>query len=217
MKFVFLGPPGIGKGTQAKILADQLDLAHLSTGDILREEINQETALGEKAQSFMNAGKLVPDYLILDMISKKLQQNNENRGYILDGFPRTVPQAEGLEKMLEMNQQKLELVVYLSGSNDVLVKRLSSRRTCRECETITNLIFNPPKKEGECDNCGGLLFQRDDDNPDVVLQRLKVYQDQTSPLIDFYRNKMLLSEVNGEGSVNDITGKIQAELKEKSG
>lgn len=213
MKLVFLGPPGIGKGTQAKILADQLNLVHLSTGDILREEMKQKTILGAKAESFITAGKLVPDDLILDMISKKLQQNNEIHGYILDGFPRTVPQAEGLGKMLEMNRQKLDRVVYLSGSEDMLIKRLSSRRTCKDCGAISNLLFNPPKVEDKCDDCSGELFHRDDDQPDVIRQRLNVYKDQTSPLIDYYTKKMLLSEINGEGFIDEITHKIQSELK----
>jgi adenylate kinase len=188
-RIALLGPPGAGKGTQAKLISDKTGLCHLSTGDILRDEVAQGTEIGRAAKLHMDRGDLVPDKLIIDMIHERIAKTD---GFILDGFPRTVAQAEALLKITP-----LDLMINITLSRAEVIKRLSSRRVCRECGKIYNLLFNPPKIKTRCDTCGGELFQRDDDRPEVVDNRYDVYMQATAPLVDFYRERGLLREVDG--------------------
>lgn len=195
MRLVFLGPPGSGKGTQAKNLAAQLGLEHLSTGDILRAEIDRGSELGKKARIFMDAGALVPDQLILEMIKDILQK--KSKGFIFDGFPRTAVQAEGLDELLRGVGIGLDAALYLSVSDEVLVSRLQGRFFCPKCGLDYNLNSRPPKKTGICDNCGEKLRQRSDDTEDVIRHRLDVYHKQTKAVEDYYRKQGLLIEIDG--------------------
>jgi len=198
MNTVFLGPPGVGKGTQASRLAQEFSIPHISTGDILREEIKAGTELGRLAQSFIDDGNLVPDRVAVDIIRRRLRQPDTRNGYILDGFPRTVPQAEMFEKLLEELGSRLDRVIYLEASEEVLVKRLGGRRVCRSCGKIFHLVNMPPKVDGVCDLCGGELYQRPDDEPDSVRHRFRVYQEKTADLIRWYDEKGLLTRVPGD-------------------
>jgi len=208
MRLIFIGPPGVGKGTQATLIKDHFDILHLSTGDILREEIAQQSTVGIKAKSFMDRGYLVPDNILLEMMEKRLQQPHSENGYILDGFPRTIPQAEGLDDILERTNQVLDAVVSIELDTDTIVKRLSGRRSCKQCDSITNLLFNPPKTEGRCDICSGELVQRSDDKDEVILNRLTVYNEQTAPLLDYYTNKGLIITIDGQGDIAVIKNNI---------
>ncbi len=190
-RVVFLGPPGAGKGTQAKRVVEKLGLLHLSTGDLLRDEVARKTALGDKAKGYMDRGELVPDALIIDMIRGRFAQ--AKKGFLLDGFPRTVAQAEALEKITG-----LDAVVSIDLSREEVVRRLTSRRVCRACGAIYNLTFNLSSDAGKCAACGGELYQRDDDRPAVIENRYDVYEKSTAPLIAFYRTRGLLHSVSGE-------------------
>ena len=212
MRLIFLGPPGIGKGTQAKLLAERHSLVHLSTGDMFRSVISRNTDLGNFAKSFMDKGKLVPDDVVLGMVNERLRKDDTARGYIFDGFPRTVPQVEGLKKLLKELGQSIDHVIAFEGDDTVLVERLSSRRTCPDCGKIINLIFSPPKVIGQCDDCGGELFQRNDDKPEVIQKRLDVYEEQTEPLVNYYESKALLRRVDGMGSVHEVAERIDKYL-----
>ena len=208
MRLIFIGPPGVGKGTQAKLVKKHLGIVHLSTGDILRQEIEHQSTIGIKAKSFMDRGHLVPDNILLEMMEKRLQQPDSKNGYLLDGFPRTIPQAKGLDDILERTNQILDAVVSIELDTDTIVKRLSSRRSCKKCGTITNLLFKPPKTKGRCDICSGELVQRSDDTDEVILNRLKVYNEQTAPLLDYYTNKALIKTINGQGDIAVIKNNI---------
>lgn len=205
MKYVILlGPPGSGKGTQAEKIADEFNVCHISTGDILRESISEKTELGMIAKSYIDKGELVPDDVVVRIIENRLKMSDCSDGFLLDGFPRTLAQAEALEKILQRLGVKLDGVIMLNVKGEELLKRLINRRTCKVCNKIHHLIFNPPKKEGYCDQCGGELYQRDDDREETVKNRLNVYMMQTEPLIEFYRKKGLLFEVDGNKSINDV-------------
>ncbi|HHR86216.1 MAG TPA: adenylate kinase [Candidatus Acetothermia bacterium] len=204
-KIILLGPPGAGKGTQAKLLAAKNGLAHLSTGDILRDEVARGTDLGKKAQAYMDRGDLVPDQLIIDMIKGRL---DESAGFILDGFPRTVTQAEALEKIVAM-----DIAINIALSREDVIKRLSSRRVCRECGKIYNLLYNPPAVDGVCDECGGELYQRDDDKREVIENRYDVYEQATAPLIGFYKERGLLVDVDGTRETEEVTEQITEALR----
>lgn len=193
---VFLGPPGAGKGTLSEILTKEERLAHISTGDILRGEIKNGTELGKLAKQYVDSGKLVPDQLVADMVGKRLSEPDCKDGFILDGFPRTVPQAELLEKALAKIGRKLEAVVLFDAPEELLIQRLTARLTCRKCALNFNKIFSKPKKDGVCDHCGGELYQRPDDSLETAKSRLKVYNDQTAPLIDHYTKKSLLARID---------------------
>ncbi|AER66402.1 Adenylate kinase [Thermovirga lienii DSM 17291] len=186
MKLIFLGPPGAGKGTQAAVISKKYGIAHISTGDILRDNVARETELGLKAKKYMESGQLVPDDVIVDMVERRLKEEDCRAGFILDGFPRTVVQAEALDKLLEKLHITLDGIVYFDVPDDVVIKRLSGRRICKSCGAIYNIHSQPPKKEGVCDLCGGELYQRSDDEESVVRNRLKVYKEQTAPLISYY-------------------------------
>lgn len=209
MKLVFLGPPGAGKGTQSERICKDYNIVQLSTGDILRSNRKMGTELGKKAQSYMDAGNLVPDKIIIDMIKEELKKPELENGYILDGFPRTVPQAVALDELLKSMNDKLDLTLVLEVPNEELIKRLSARRTCRQCGKTYHLIYNPPANEGICDVCGGELYQRDDDKEEAILNRLKVYENQTKPLIEYYEKQGLAKKVDGIGSIDEIYQRIK--------
>jgi adenylate kinase len=204
MRLLFLGPPGAGKGTQARELAKEWGVPQIATGDMLREEMTIGTPIGCEAKQYYDKGELVPDDVILRMVAERLQRPDAARGFILDGFPRTVPQADGLGTMLQQLGQKLDAVVYFDVSEPELVRRLTGRRLCKKCQTPYHLVSAPPKHEGVCDKCGGELYQRADDGESTVRNRLQVYERQTAPLLDYYRSRGLLRTVSGEGAVEKI-------------
>ncbi len=215
MNIIFLGPPGAGKGTQAKILVEKYGIPQISTGDMLREHVANGTELGTKAKEYMEKGQLVPDEIILSMVKERLSQPDAQKGFILDGFPRTVAQAEALDKMLDEMGKKIEFVLALIVPDEELVTRLTGRRTCKKCGMMYHIKFKPPKVEGKCDACGGELYQRPDDNEETVRNRLKVYHEQTAPLIEYYRNKGVLFEVDGNKSIEEITQQLINILEKK--
>jgi adenylate kinase len=204
VKLVLLGPPGAGKGTQAKFIQGQFGIPQISTGEILRKAVSDRTVLGNKASVFIQAGKLVPDDLMLGIVTERLSADDCTKGYILDGFPRTVPQAEGFETCLKGLGSQLDRVLYLSVPEDVLIQRLGGRRTCRGCGTLYHLVFNPPQLPGICDDCRGELYQREDDREDIIVARIETYKAQTAPLIQFYRERGLLIEIDGVGRAENI-------------
>ena len=204
MRLIFLGPPGSGKGTQAAKLIEKVETAHISTGDILRENVSKRTDLGLQAKGYMESGKLVPDDLIVEMMKNRLASEDCAKGFILDGFPRTVSQAESLEKMLQQLGISLDAVLLFNVSDEVVVERLSGRRNCRSCGAIYHVRFNPSRKGSSCQICGGELFQREDDREEVIRKRLDVYHQQTSPLTGFYRERGILVEVDAEKSSDEV-------------
>ena len=204
MRVAFLGPPGAGKGTQARDLAREWNVPHVATGDMLREAAAAGTPLGREAKSYMDKGALVPDDVIIRMIAERLGRPDARAGFLLDGFPRTIAQAEALERLLKNLGQSLERVVYFDVSEPELLRRLTGRRVCRNCQTAYHLVSAPPKTPGVCDRCGGELYQRDDDSEATVRNRLAVYARQTAPLLDWYRGRGLLASVPGEGAITDI-------------
>ncbi len=208
MNLILLGPPGCGKGTQAKILIDTYHIPQISTGDILREAIKKESPLGIEAKTHMDQGSLVPDHLVIKIIEERLKQTDCNRGFILDGFPRTVAQAEALDTTLSEMGSKLEYVFSIEVDDEELIKRLTGRRVCRKCGESYHIEFNPPRQDGLCDSCQGELYQRDDDKEETIRNRLKVYQDQTSPLISFYQRKDVLHSIDGIGSIEEIKERL---------
>jgi len=216
MNIVFLGPPGAGKGTQAKILVEKYEIPQVSTGDMLREHRAKGTELGKKAQEYMDKGQLVPDEIILSMVKERLSQPDCQKGFILDGFPRTVAQAEALDKLLSEMGKKLDFALALIVPDDLLVERLTGRRTCKSCGMMYHIKYKPPKVEGKCDVCEGELYQRPDDNEETVRNRLKVYHEQTAPLIEYYKNKGILREIDGSKSIEEITQQIISILEGKA-
>jgi adenylate kinase len=210
---VLLGPPGAGKGTQAEILEEKLQLPHISSGDIFRENIKNGTELGKLAQTFMNQGKLVPDDLTIDMIRERFSRPDCVKGAILDGFPRTPAQADALEVMLKGFGGKVDLVPFITAPTDALIERLTGRWTCRANGHIFHVRFNPPKQAGVCDIDGSELYQRDDDKPETVTNRIKVYQEQTAPLIDYYTKRGTLAEINGLAPVEEVSAQLMSILK----
>lgn len=207
MNIILFGPPGAGKGTQAIELANYYNIPHISTGDILRENVKNNTELGKKAKQFMDKGELVPDEVLIGIIKNRLQDKDCKNGYMLDGYPRTIPQAEALQDILKSINKPLDVVLNIDVPNEKLIERLSGRRMCT-CGASYHMIFNPPKEEGICDICGENLYQRDDDKKDVVLQRLEVYSQKTKPLIDYYRQLNLLVNIDGTGSVEEVFSSI---------
>lgn len=199
MKIIMLGAPGAGKGTIASRLGARHNIPHISTGDIFRENIKNETELGKKAKSYMDEGKLVPDELTCDLVADRIKKDDCKNGFILDGFPRTIPQAEALDKTLEASGEKVDFAIDLEVEDDVIVKRMSGRRSCSKCGRIYHTVTPElkPKNDGICDSCGGDLVLRDDDKSETVLKRLDVYHEQTEPLIRYYGNKNVLHQVSG--------------------
>ena len=216
MKLVLLGPPGAGKGTKSVVLAKKYNIPHISTGDILRESVKSGQSLGLKAKSFMDKGELVPDEVVTGIVAERLKKDDTKKGYILDGFPRTLKQAEDLEAALKIASSSIDMVVYFATSPAVAIERLTGRRVCKACGFNYHVKNIPPRKEGVCDKCGAALFQRPDDTEDTVRNRLKVYEDQTRPLIDFYVNRGLLKRVSGDMGVDElfkVLSKIFADAK----
>lgn len=203
-----MGPPGAGKGTQSRRLGEQLGVPVISTGEILRDEIKRKTTLGSQAKRHMDKGELIPDALMVGVIEERLRRADCARGFILDGFPRTVAQADALHKMLGQIGGSLEHAVSLSVPNEELLKRLSGRRTCRDCGAMYHIIFDPPTNAGLCNKCNGELYQRDDDHEDIITSRLEVYERETAPLLDYYRKNRQLVEVDGIGGRDDVLGRI---------
>ncbi len=208
MNLIIMGPPGAGKGTQSRRLGEHLGVPVISTGEILRDEIKRKTTLGSQAKRHMDKGELIPDALMVGVIEERLRRPDCASGFILDGFPRTVAQADALHKTLSQLGGSLEHAVSLSVPNDELLKRLSGRRTCRECGAMYHIIFDPPTNAGLCNKCNGELYQRDDDHEDIISSRLEVYERETSPLLDYYRNHRQLVEVDGIGGRDDVLGRI---------
>jgi adenylate kinase len=209
VRIAFLGPPGAGKGTQARDLARAWSVPHIATGDMLREAVAAGTALGREAKAYMDRGALVPDDVIIAMIAERLREPDARSGFLLDGFPRTIPQAEGLERLLKDIGQPLERVIYFDVAEPELVRRLTGRRVCRGCGHSFHVVSNPPRREGVCDACGGELYQRVDDSESTVRNRLGAYRTQTAPLLEWYAARALLVTVEGEGAIADITRRVQ--------
>lgn len=207
---ILLGPPGSGKGTQATRLTKELNIPHISTGDLFRENMKKETPLGRKAKEYINAGKLVPDDLVLDMLFDRVAKADCAKGYLLDGFPRTIPQAEAFTKQLPASANLIAL--NLNVSDESIIQRVAGRLLCRSCSNIHNMFFNPPKKAGVCDKCGGELYQRADDSAEVVKERLRVYHNQTKPLIDYFNKMHILHQLDGEKSADEVYQTLQSVL-----
>ena len=214
MKIIMLVAPGAGKGTQAKMIAEKCGIPHISTGDIFRANIKNGTELGAKAKEYMDKGLLVPDELVCDLVVDRIQQADCEKGYILDGFPRTIPQAEALEAALNAIEQKLDYAIDIDVPDENIINRMSGRRACVGCGATYHVVFNPTKVEGKCDVCGESLILRDDDKPETVKKRLDVYHTQTQPLIDFYSARKVLVEVDGTQSMDKVFEDIMKILGE---
>ena len=206
MILILLGPPGAGKGTQAALVSQGAGVAHVATGDLFRENIRNQTELGMQAKAFVDKGALVPDELTVRMLLDRLDRPDTQKGVLLDGFPRTVDQARALDDALKQRGQAVDQVLYINVGEEEVVRRLAGRWTCRKCGAVYHQVFSPPKQAGKCDQCGGELYQRDDDKPETVRNRLTVFNQQTAPLIDYYKGRGKLLEVNGEQEA-DAVGK----------
>jgi adenylate kinase len=213
MRLVLVGPPGAGKGTQAQFVAAHLAVPQISTGDIFRANVSHGTPLGKQAKEFMDAGDLVPDEITVAMVRERLTEPDAVIGFLLDGFPRTVPQAIQLDDILAELDRKLNVVLELVVDDGEVIRRLSGRRTCRNCGHIWHVDFDPPSLDGVCDNCAGELFQRDDDQPETIRHRLEVYYDQTAPLIGYYAERGILVGIDAMGPVDDVTDRASAALR----
>ena len=208
-----MGPPGAGKGTQAAGLVKEYSIPHISTGDMFRAAIKSGTALGLKAKEYMDAGQLVPDEVTIGIVAERLAEDDCSKGFLLDGFPRTVPQADALDKILKDLNMELDGVINIEVPEDKLIERLTGRRICRKCGETYHMVFNPPTAENICDKCGGELYQRSDDTLETAQNRLKVYNDQTQPLIDYYRKKGNLKEINGDQDIAKVLQDIEKVLE----
>ncbi|HTW19731.1 MAG TPA: adenylate kinase [Mycobacteriales bacterium] len=213
MRLVLVGPPGAGKGTQAQFVSANLSILQISTGDIFRAHVSHGTQLGKQAKEYMDAGDLVPDEITVAMVRDRLESEDADRGFLLDGFPRTVPQAAQLDEILRELDTELDVVLELVVDDGEVVRRLSGRRTCRSCGHIWHVDFDPPTADGVCDNCGGVLFQRDDDQPATIRHRLDVYYEQTAPLIGYYAEQGILVGIDAMGPVDDVTERASAALR----
>ncbi|PNV85813.1 MAG: adenylate kinase [Desulfobacteraceae bacterium] len=208
MNVILLGPPGAGKGTQAKMLVEEYQIPQISTGDILRAAVKEGSPLGKEAKACMDKGELVPDSVVIGIVEERIQQPDCAKGYMLDGFPRTVPQAEALDGMLQNLSSQIDHVVSIEVASEELVGRLTGRRTCRDCGVGFHVMFDPPEQEGVCDKCGGELYQRDDDNVETVTSRLEVYESQTLPLIDYYKAQGKIRPIDGVGDIKEIFARV---------
>lgn len=212
MRVIFLGPPGVGKGTQADFIAQKYEIPKLSTGDLLRESVANETPLGKEAKGYMTRGELVPDAVVVGLVEEKLTSPECQKGFLLDGFPRTEAQADQLSSYLASTGKGLDRVVYFSLSKDEIIRRISGRRSCPECKAVYHLESVPPKQAGICDVCGKSLIQRNDDKPETVESRLAVYQEQTAPLVEYYKSRKILGELDGAGLVSAVQERLVALL-----
>ncbi len=209
MRIILLGPPGAGKGTHASRIEKDFGVVQVSTGDMIRSAIKNKTDMGKKANEYVQAGKLVPDDIVIGIVKERLLQDDVKDSFMLDGFPRTLEQAKALENILEEWGMHLDAVLYFDVNSDEVVRRLSSRRVCENCQATYNLISMPPRQEGVCDHCGGKLIQRTDDRPEVIKQRLETYEEQTRPLVEFYESKGLLHRVVSMGSIEDVAERVK--------
>ncbi len=215
MRIIFLGPPGVGKGTQAQHLCKKYNIPQISTGDMFRAAIKEQSLLGKQADAILKAGKLVNDAVTLGLVKERLQKTDCKGGFLLDGFPRTIPQAEGFDKVLKEMQQKLDAVISLVVDEATLIKRLSGRRSCPKCSAVFHVETNPPKKKDVCDKCGEKLVQREDDKPETIRKRMETYRTLTSPLSAYYQKKKMLHEVNGNQAIEVVFEEIVNILEKK--
>lgn len=215
MVIVLLGAPGAGKGTQAEILSEKLGLPHVASGDLFREALRDETPLGLRARYYMERGELVPDEVTIAMVAERLEKPDCQNGVILDGFPRTIPQADALDVLLARQGRAVNIVPYIRVSVESLVKRLGGRWTCRTCGAVYHMLFDPPKVAGVCDVCGGELYQRADDTPETQRKRIDVYFEQTQPLIEYYRQRGLLVEIDGEKDIDSVQAELLAAIESR--
>jgi adenylate kinase len=213
MQFVLFGPPGAGKGTQAKFLSEEFNIPHISTGDILRENVKKGTALGMKARSYMDKGELVPDQLLNDLVHSRLEEPDTKKGFLLDGYPRTIPQAKALDEIMDDLNRKLTAVVNIDVGTNALVRRLSGRRICKACGASYHVSFNPPKVKDICDTCAGELYQRADDTEDAIKNRLAVYKKQTQPVLDYYKKKGVLVDIDGDREIEEVKADVISALE----
>ena len=210
MNLIFLGPPGVGKGTYADMVSKILKIPHISTGDIFRDEIKKGTELGKLVKQYVEKGELVPDEIVIEVVRRRLSMEDCKKGFILDGYPRTLKQAIELDKIV-----KVDLAIHFVAPEEVIIERISGRRICRRCGAIYHIKFMPPKKPGICDRCGGPLYQREDDKPEVVRHRLKVYYERFKPILEYYKNKGILVEVNAGRKAEEVVKDVLKILKEK--
>ncbi len=213
MRLILLGPPGAGKGTQASKITEEYELPHISTGDIFRKNIKEGTELGKKAKGYMDKGLLVPDEVVVAIVEDRLKEDDCKEGFLLDGFPRTVNQAEQLDKVLEIMNISLDSVINIKVDKNILIGRAVGRRICKECGKTYHIQFNPSKNDGKCDVCGGGLYQRDDDKEETVTKRIEVYLNETAPLINYYKAKGLLVDIDGEQDIDKVFEDISRTLR----
>ena len=216
MKIIMLGAPGAGKGSQASRIATEYQLPHISTGDIFRANLKEETELGKRAKSFMDKGELVPDDITIAMLLDRIHKEDCKNGYILDGFPRTIPQAEALKEALAKKNEKIDLALDVEATDELIIKRMAGRRTCPTCGAIYHIVTLPPKTEGICDRCGADLIQRKDDNEETVKNRLKIYHEVTEPLISYYKKEGILEEIDGAEELDKVFEKVKRIIHERS-
>lgn len=216
MKIIMLGAPGAGKGSQASRIAKEYQLPHISTGDIFRANLKEETELGKRAKIFMDKGELVPDDITIAMLLDRIHKEDCKNGYILDGFPRTIPQAEALKEALAKKDEKIDLALDVEASDELIIKRMAGRRTCPACGAIYHIVTLPPKTEGICDRCGADLIQRKDDNEETVKNRLKIYHEVTEPLISYYKKEGILEEIDGAEELDKVFEKVKRIIHERS-
>ena len=216
MKVIMLGAPGAGKGSQASRIAKEYQLPHISTGDIFRANLKEETELGKRAKSFMDKGELVPDDITIAMLLERIHKEDCKNGYILDGFPRTIPQAEALKEALAKKDEKIDLALDVEASDELIIKRMAGRRTCPACGAIYHIVTLPPKTEGICDRCGADLIQRKDDNEETVKNRLKIYHEVTEPLISYYKKEGILEEIDGAEELDKVFEKVKRIIHKRS-
>mgnify|MGYP005846852549 CR=1 FL=1 len=216
MNLVLLGPPGAGKGTQAELIIEKFNIPHISTGDIFRAAIKEGTPLGVEAKRYMDSGQLVPDDVVVGIVKERLAKGDCQKGFLLDGFPRTISQADSLAAFLKENRRELTAVINIEVDPQILLKRLTGRRVCRNCAAVYHVETKPSKVAGVCDHCGGEVYQRDDDSPDTVRKRLEVYQAQTEPLINYYQTKGLLFSFDGQLAITELFEQICKLLEDRS-
>ncbi len=212
MRLIIMAPPGGGKGTQASELCDRYEIPQVETGKILRKAVKEQSELGRRAEKYMNSGELVPDQVMVEIIRSRLRKPDCENGFVLDGFPRTIPQAEALEELFEEEDIELDAVIYLNVPEQIIYQRLGRRRVCPECGSTYHLDANPPEVESICDNCGSDIVQRDDDRKDAIKKRLQEYRNKTKPLLEFYKSRGLLNEIDGDQSIDEVTSAIKEAL-----